>query len=132
MREEEEDGSELINLDKPINRRISRLNDPPDARAMWGVLHEQAAKLKAVDRDLAEMKKAIADLTISSAVLSEAVKSIDQKLDLKLQEQFLSHEKREGEMQNRVMARMLLLMLSAMGAMAYFILTKVSMAMGTS
>lgn len=128
----ENEGAEndQVDLEKPpITRRRSRPGDDPADRAMWRVLHEQGNKLQAVDRDLSDMKLAINNLAISHAVLNKAVENIDQKLDLKLQEQFIQHEKREMEMQNRIMARGLLLLISALGAMAYFILSKVSLAM---
>lgn len=126
-----DDRNDTVMLDKPRTRQ-ARDTDSGDVRAIWHVLHEHDGKLKAIDRDLIEMRRAINDMAVSIAVLSKTVNEIDQKFDAKLTQQFLMHEKRESEMQVRLMVRGLLLVITAFGSLAYFLLNKVVLAMGAS
>jgi hypothetical protein len=105
-----------VSLDKP----------PDDHKDLWKAVHEISGAQQQSAREMSEMRKAITDMAVSQAVLSTTVDTMERNLSSKLHEQFLQHEKREMEMHNTVMVRGLLLLLSAMGALSYFILSKIS------
>lgn len=118
-------------LNKPHARqRLVREGDGDDFRSIWHVLHEHDGKLSLIDKDLTEMKRAMSDISVQVAVLAKTVERIGEQFDGKLTKQFLEHEKREMEMQQKIMVRGLLLLVSAFGALAYFILNRVALATG--
>ena len=113
------DNDVTVSLDKPPT-------PPDDHRDIWRAVHEISGAQQQTVREMSEMRKAITDMAISQAVLSTTVDTMERNLASKLHEQFLQHEKREMEMHNTVMVRGLFLVISAFGALAYFIMSRVS------
>lgn len=109
---------------KPIAAR----GDDGDHAQLWGQIHQHDGRLRQVERDCRDLRLALAEMNVSLAVAVQTMKEQAERFDAKLTEQFLRHEAREAAMQIRIMIYGVGLLIPAMGALAWYVLSHLKLA----
>ncbi|MCK7581839.1 MAG: hypothetical protein MZV65_43615 [Chromatiales bacterium] len=78
-----------------------------------------------MEHDFRDTRQALDDMSVSLRAAVRTMEGQDERFETKLTEQFLRHEARESTMQMRVMIYGVGLLITALGALAWYVLSHV-------
>ena len=113
-------------------RRTTHPPLPPMARdddgehaPIWSQIHLHDGRLSRLEHDFRDTRQALDDMSVSLRVAVRTMEDQEERFGIKLSEQFLRHEARESTMQMRVMIYGVGLLITALGALAWYVLSHV-------